>query len=110
MKTNKHQTQQGDVQLLRVAALPAGCKPIKDKRGCVLAEGEISGHYHAVEDSGVQLMEAPDGTRFLVNAGEEAAIIKHQEHRPVTVDPGIWQVGQVIEKDWFTDMVRTARD
>ncbi len=103
--------QQGDVLGLRIAALPAGCKRLpSDARGVVLAEGEHTGHYHGIEDSGVALMEAPGGTRYLVNESDAPVTIKHQEHRPVTVDPGIWQIGGVREKDWFTEMVRPVVD
>lgn len=95
----------------RVASLPVGCKPVRcDNRGVVLAEGEFSGHYHGIEDGGVDLMEAPSGARFLVNGTDKPVTLTHQEHKPVTVDPGIWQIGQVREKDWFQDMVRVVRD
>lgn len=112
MKKNPNHLQQGDVLLLRHSALPADCKRVTcDKRGVVLAEGEHTGHYHGIEnEGGLALMEAPDGKRFLVNEGKEAVTIKHQEHKPVVVQPGIWQIGQVVEKDWFNDMVRKVVD
>jgi hypothetical protein len=105
------QLQQGDVLLALVSKLPANCKKIaKDNRGVVLAEGEHTGHYHGIEEDAVCLMEAPDGTRFLVNEGELPVTINHQEHKPVTVDPGIWAIGIVIEHDYFADMVRNVVD
>lgn len=112
MKKNPNHLQQGDVLLLKQATLPANCKRVTcDNRGVVLAEGEHTGHYHGIENEGsLALMEAPDGKRFLVNEGQEAVTIKHQEHKPVVVQPGIWQIGQVIEKDWFNDMVRKVVD
>ena len=110
MKNNKDNNQQGDVLLKRVVALPAGCKTIKDKRGVVLAEGEHTGHYHSIADGGVELLEAPDRTRYVVNRGDKPATLTHQEHKPVTVDPGVWRVGIVREKDWFTEMVRAVQD
>lgn len=112
MKTNPNHLQQGDVVLLKTTKLPDGCKKLTcDHRGVVLAEGEHTGHYHGIEETGgLALMEAPDGVRFLVNEGEAPATIKHQEHKPVTVQPGIWQIGQVIEKDWFNDMIRKVVD
>lgn len=110
MKTNKDNNQQGDVLLKRIAALPAGCKTINDKRGIVLAEGEHTGHYHGITDGGVELLEAPDRTRYVINQSNRPAILTHQEHKPVTVDPGIWRVGIVREKDWFTEMVRNVVD
>jgi hypothetical protein len=77
----------------------------------VLAEGEITGHYHAIEEEGgVALMEAPDGKRFVVNSGKKPVVLTHQEHHPVTVAPGSYQIGIVREKDWFQDMVRNVVD
>lgn len=112
MTKNKNHNQQGDVLLLRIKKLPDGCKKVScDKRGLVLAEGEHTGHHHRSEaNEGLVLMEAPDGVRFLVNETEHDAVIRHEEHKPVTIAPGIWQVGGVIEKDWFSDMVRKVVD
>ena len=111
-KSTVHQLQQGDVLLLSIPALPTACKPTKkDARGIVLAEGEATGHYHGIDNErGVALMEGPAGERFLVNDTGDAITIKHQEHKPVSVPPGIWQIGQVREKDWFADMVRPVID
>jgi hypothetical protein len=110
MKTK--QIQQGDVLLLRVSKLPAGAKRMAaDKRGIVLAEGEHTGHHHRAEDcGGLALMEAPSGMRFMVNETDAPITIRHEEHKPVIVEPGIWQIGQVQEKDWFNDMVRKVVD
>ena len=104
------QWQQGDVLGLPVKAVPAGCKTIKDKRGVVLAEGEISGHYHAIEDADVALFEHADGRRFVVNSSKRTVTLTHQEHRPIAVAPGAYQIGIVREKDWFQDMVRSVVD
>ena len=112
MNTNLHQIQQGDVLLLAVDKLPKGCKKVKkDPRGIVLAEGETTGHYHAIEDDGsVALMESPNGLRFLVKNGADTKELKHQEHGTTRISQTIHQVGQVREKDWFKDMIRPVRD
>ena len=104
--------QQGDVLLSRVASVPENCKAINDRRGVVLAEGEISGHYHGIEETeGVQLLEAPDRRRYLiVSQARKTASLTHQEHKPVTVEPGIYQIGIVREKDWFSEMIRPVID
>jgi hypothetical protein len=112
-----NQIQQGDLILLRVDQLPAGCKPVaQDKRGIVLAEGEATGHYHGLtvgeELSGkVRLVEAPDRRRFLVNESDVDIPLRHQEHHiPAIPAHSIFQVGGVREKDWFNDMVVPVRD
>lgn len=109
MKPNKNQIQQGDVLLRKVTALPKGCVR-KDSK--TLALGEHTGHHHSFEsNSGIALMEAPDKTVFAVNEGTRKETLIHQEHKPVELAPGeICEFGQVREKDWFQDMVRTVQD
>lgn len=106
MKPNNNQLQQGDVLKKRVTSLPANCKKI----GRTVALGEATGHHHSFDDDSVAVMEAPDGVRYAVNSSDTPQQLIHQEHKPVTVDPGIWQIGQVREKDWFRDMVAPVRD
>jgi len=50
MTTKPQQIRQGDVYLIPVTALPAGCKPIQPEGGrrFVLAHGEATGHAHAI--------------------------------------------------------------
>lgn len=112
MNKNENQAQQGDVILERVTKLPKGCKKIKmDNRGVVLAEGEVSGHYHGSTDSGIELLEAPDKKRYLVNSGTKSVSFKHQEHKPIHVPPGVWlDLGGVREYDYFQEMERKVVD
>lgn len=106
---NKDQIQQGDVLLRIVKKLPDGCIRLKTKQ---LAAGEHTGHHHSFCNEGnVVLMEAPDKTVFAVNEGDTPETLTHQEHKAVTLQPGeIAEFGQVIEKDWFADMVRKVVD
>jgi hypothetical protein len=106
---NKDQIQQGDVLLRIVAALPEGCKRLKTKQ---LPTGEHTGHHHSFEeDSDIALMEAPDGRIFAVNEGSETEKLVHQEHNVTTLQPGeIAEFGQVLEKNWFNDMVAPVVD
>ena len=106
--------QQGDVALERIAKLPANLKPVKeDARGIVLAEGEVTGHHHRIDRKFVplvQLLEDKDGKRFLVNSGNKAVELTHEEHKPIVVDPGIYEVGNIYEVDHLTGMVDKTRD
>lgn len=106
--------QQGDVALERIAKLPANLKPVKaDPRGIVLAEGEHTGHHHRIERKFtplVELLQAEDGRRFLVNKGEKAVELTHEEHNPITIDPGIYEVGNIHEVDHLAGMVRVVED
>lgn len=108
MNKNKDQIQQGDVLLRRINSLPAKCKKLET---LTLAHGEHTGHHHSFDgDSGVALMEAPDKRVYVVNSTMKPARLTHQEHKTVTVPPGVYEFGQVREKNWFTEMVAAVRD
>ena len=98
--------QQGDVCLLRLCAMPNGERKTISKGRCVLAHGE-SGHSHVIEDEEAELIQI--GERMLLSLGKEATVV-HEEHDPITLAPGIWEIGRVREKDWFADMVRPVQD
>lgn len=107
----ENQLQQGDVILNRVSEIPEGTKKITDKRGVVLAEGEHTGHYHGITDSGVELLEDPKTKkRFVRNSSNKTVKLKHQEHNPVFVAPGMWEIGGVKEYDYFQEMERQVVD
>lgn len=104
----KEQLQQGDVLLRRIEAIPNGAKEVKRKNGAiVLAEGEVTGHAHRIMDVEAMFFEK-DGRFYLKN--NCTVTVRHEEHKPITIEPGIWEVGQVREKDWLLGMVRKVVD
>ena len=105
--------QQGDVQLMRVSKLPEGCRKRDGKDRLTIALSKISGHHHTFDDDGMTaVMDAPDGRVFIVKEAPatQAKPIRHQEHGPFTLEPGIWNYEPVQEKDWLADMVRPVVD
>lgn len=98
--------QQGDVLLTKINNLPKKYTIISKKR-CVLAEGEKTGHSHVLEDDEAQLIQ--DGERILLML-EKQGILKHEEHNPITLEPGIYEIGKVNEYDYFSKMVRKVQD
>lgn len=117
MKPYQHENimkpyQQGDVLLHPIAELPDGCSVIKqDSRGTVLAEGEVTGHYHGIDRAMDCTLLSGTGGRTFLKTGKKAAILKHQEHKEISLPPNtIFEVGGVREKDWFADMVRKVID
>ena len=97
MKMIRH----GDVQLIRVAALPAEAKAVK---GLVLAEGEATGHAHRV-DLG-DLFRTQDGKLYL--RVEKLSKLSHEEHKTVALKPGIYHVVQ--KRQYNPDGWETVRD
>lgn len=106
---NNHQLQQGDVLLTKINSLPDGeaVKIPRTNRGVVLAEGEVTGHYHAIEDNEAELIQI--GDRMLLKL-EKQAVLKHDEHGPITVEPGLWEVSRVREVDHLSKIVRFVAD
>lgn len=103
------QIQQGDVIARRVDAVPEHARKVAPRGGrYVIAEGEVTGHAHAIEVApGITLYEDSEGMYLEV---AEEAVQTHEEHGPVTYGPGVWQIGGVREKDWLADAVRPVVD
>lgn len=98
--------QQGDVILRRLSSVPTGNLKILAAKHCTLAHGE-SGHSHVVEDDEAELIQI--GERILLKLAK-ATMIKHEEHKPILLEPGIWEVGRVREYDYFAKMARPVQD
>jgi hypothetical protein len=101
--------QQGDVLLVKVDAVPQDAKPVSASGGrFVLAEGEATGHAHAVTVSeGVEMLER-GGVLYLSAATETE--VEHEEHHAQKVSPGVYEVRRVVEVDPFADEVRMVED
>lgn len=91
----------------KLAALPTGERKRVSTKRCVLAEGEVTGHAHRVEDDEAELVEI--GGRMLLVL-ERAATVTHEEHKPVTLEPGVWEIGRVQEYDYLSQMTRNVAD
>lgn len=105
MKKQVKNVQQGDVLLRKIEKMPAGGKRVARGR-CVLAHGE-SGHSHVVEDDEAELIQI--GERMLLKLGK-SAVVTHEEHGPIKLSPGIWDVGRVVEYDYWSRMTRRVQD
>ena len=108
--TNKiaiNDAQQGDVLLKKLTAFPAGERKIISKNKMVLAEGETTGHFHGIEESDSELIQIGD---VMVMDLKSSATLTHQEHGPITLDAGLWEVGRVQEYDYFSKMKQQVVD
>ena len=86
--------------------MPSGKQKSISKKRLVLAHGE-SGHSHVIEDDEAELIQI--GERMLLKL-DRAATVVHEEHGPITLEPGIWEIGRVKEYDWFSKMERQVVD
>lgn len=105
--------RQGDVLLELVAAIPQGAKDVTAGDRIVLAYGEATGHTHAVHDPLTE--KTPKGRAKLWDAGAERFLqviektaLKHEEHAPVELDPGIYRVVQ--QREYGPEEIRSVSD
>lgn len=113
--------RQGDVLIVPVSKLPAGCTEIPNDKGrLILAYGEVTGHAHAIADHVVRqpaatpgaadeiaeaaiaraqakarLWQAANGERFL--EVREAVTLRHEEHTAHRIEPGIYKLPIQVE-------------
>lgn len=101
--------QQGDVLMKKVDSFKNQGKKLKDN---VLALGEVTGHFHAANGSGVAVFAGEDsdvgGTKLL--DAPEGCTVTHQEHGPITLPPGKFEVRIVKEYDHFAEEARQVTD
>jgi hypothetical protein len=90
--------RQGDVLLVQ-ASLPDGAcqQAARDGDGkLVLAYGEATGHHHAIAESGADMLEFADGTRYL-RVGAPVCL-RHAEHHALPLAAGVYKI--VIQREY----------
>lgn len=95
--------QQGDVLIKKV-------KQVKGKKQAhkTLAYGEKTGHHHSITEGDAEVYDY-EGTLFLrVNSAK--ATLTHQEHKPIEIEKGDYEIGIVREYDHLNDEVRNVSD
>lgn len=106
MKNNKEMTmfyQQGDVIIKKVDGIKG-----KKLKHLTLALGEATGHHHTITEGEAELYEK-DGILFL-RVESEKATLTHQEHDPIVIEKGDYEIGIVKEYDHLSDEVRNVCD
>lgn len=90
------QVRQGDVLLVPVAEVPAAARPVRRTGGrVILAEGEVTGHAHAIRSSAATLLGTGDERYLRVGA---PVTLDHEEHAPIEVGTGTYRV--VIQREY----------
>lgn len=103
----------GDL-LIIMAAVPADARKQRRRNGrLVLAEGEVTGHAHAILDPGADLYDLiPAGDvdemrqRFLRVTAEVA--LTHEEHATIMLPPGEYEVRR--QREYTPERVRWVAD
>lgn len=104
--------RQGDVLFIRRDSIPADHK--KRENGTV-AYGEVTGHSHRLSDlATAEVLECGNGLFVRVSeegvslSGDPGATMIHQEHGPIHLSPGNYEV--IIQKEYSPEAVRDVLD
>ena len=97
---------QGDVNFRKTEkAVPETAKRISDG---VIARGEVTGHSHRCEVlDAVELYEVETG-KMVLRVGENGVSIVHEEHRPVMLPQGDYEV--TIDREYSDEGERPVVD
>ena len=115
--------QQGDVLLRKVSEEIFNRENLKHKisthkERAVLAEGEGTGHYHAIymddllKDAEITLCKSHEHTsrnEGLIITGNPVEI-RHEEHNTITLEPGYYLQRIVNEYDHISGITRRVAD
>lgn len=104
--------RQGDVLIIPLEGpLPADLKPVPLEAGrIVLAHGEATGHAHAIKSRNAGFFQeaaAVNPRRFLHVVGGSVAL-KHEEHAPVELKPGAYEVRR--QREYTPEEIRNVAD
>ena len=115
MKTNTQQSdpakklfRQGDVLLERIESLPKTAEHVRTDGDIVLALGEATGHHHSIRKGNATLYRDPKTQASYVEIAESLALLEHQEHAPIALDPGIYSV--FLQREYHPQEVKKVAD
>jgi hypothetical protein len=97
--------RQGDVLIRRIQSLPK--QTAQPRLTGILAYGEVTGHAHKVEDlAKAEVLEIERG--LFLRVGEEGVRVVHEEHAPITLPPGNYEVE--IQREYTPEAIRNVAD
>ena len=109
MKTN-NLGRHGDLNFRAVEKIEGEKVEVKNNK-FVLALGEHTGHKHVLtmpdlED--YEIYKTKDGG-YILNL-KKPGVLTHQEHKPITFEPGLYKMGTEREFDYALNEVRAVQD
>ena len=97
--------RQGDVLIRRIDGLPK--KNTVVRVNGVLAYGEVTGHSHRVDNlTRAEVLEIAD--RLYLRVGEEGVRIVHDEHSPLSLPAGDYEV--TTQREYAPGEIRNVAD
>jgi hypothetical protein len=97
--------RQGDVLIRRIQSLPK--QMAQPRLTGILAYGEVTGHAHKIENlAHAEVLEIERG--LYLRVGDEGVRVVHEEHAPITLPPGNYEVE--IQREYTPEAIRNVAD
>lgn len=106
MKKTARPLRQGDVLLVPVRRIPAEATAGEPVRRLLVAEGEVTGHAHVIEDC--EMTEHLTVDERFVRIMEANGLLTHDEHDTITVPPGDYRI--VVQREYAEEANRWVAD
>lgn len=114
MKKNTLIYRQGDVLIERIESIPNDAIRQKPSKHIILAHGEATGHHHSIlgrdadwwKDGNKPTEDGTVADQFVTV--KCATALEHQEHAPVTLEPGHYRVRR--QREYSPEAIRNVRD
>ena len=101
------QYRQGDVLVERITKSNiTGTEVPREGGRVILAHGEVTGHAHALTESGVTLRRDSDVTALEIT--EALAMLTHDEHATIELPRGVYRV--VRQREYSPESIRSVQD
>jgi hypothetical protein len=98
--------RQGDLLLRRIDSLPQGLTELSTS---ILAQGEATGHHHRLTSQAARVFR-DDANQQKYLLAEEPTQLEHEEHKPITIEKGLYVLIQEREFDPFPEVIRRVVD
>jgi hypothetical protein len=100
------QYRQGDVLLEAVDQIPSEARQETARARIIVAHGEATVHHHSLNASAADWWKTADDQQFI--EVKRPANLEHQEHAPITLQPGRYRV--VRQREYTPQQIRPVRD
>ena len=104
----KTKYRQGDVLLTKISSLPLAAKPVEDNGTIVLAYGEATGHHHAIRNGKAKMYTDLETLASYIEVAEAMALLEHEEHATIILEPGIYRVG--LQREYHPKEIKRVVD
>jgi len=105
---NKKIYRQGDILIREITELPKNLKKINNP---ILAYGEATGHHHKLvkeREDQFDILEDNSGNKYLQL--KDPTQLTHQEHKPITIEKGLYFISHEREYDYFAKETKRVVD